>query len=147
MIEAKPKIIVLCGSSRFVGEMAICAWFLERDEGAIAMGLHLLPWWYPDCPSDHLAEHEGVAQAMDELHLRKIDLAARYEGEIFVVNVGHYIGDSTANEVAYAASLGVPIRWYMDDPIGRQVEEIRLAHLDKLKEIDKEPPPAVEEED
>lgn len=39
----KPKIVTLCGSSRFVGIMAVCAWLIERDEGAITMGLHLLP--------------------------------------------------------------------------------------------------------
>ena len=56
--------------------MAVCAWLIERDEGAITMGLHLLPQWY--CKNeipDHLAEHEGVAEKMDELHMRKIDMA------------------------------------------------------------------------
>ncbi len=71
----RPKIVVLCGSSRFVQIMTVCAWRIERDEGAIAMGLHLLLGWYPDCPADHLAEHEGVAEQMDALHLKKIDLA------------------------------------------------------------------------
>ena len=43
---SKPKIVVLCGSSRFVDVMAVCQWFIERDEQAIGMGLHLLPEWY-----------------------------------------------------------------------------------------------------
>jgi len=38
----RPKIITLCGSSRFVDVMAVVGWLLERDEGAITMGLHLL---------------------------------------------------------------------------------------------------------
>ncbi len=109
-----PKIVVLCGSSRFVDIMATCAWLIEREEKAIAMGLHLLPWWYPDAPNDHLAEHEGVAEQMDALHLRKIDLA----DEIFVVNCKDYIGDSTRNEIKYAQSLRKPLRWYTSDPIG-----------------------------
>ena len=103
----KPKIVVLCGSSRFVDVMAVCAWLIERDEQAIALGLHLLPVWYPDCPKDHLAEHEGVAERMDELHLRKIDLA----DEIFIVNLQNYIGESTTREIAYAMSLKKTIRW------------------------------------
>ena len=82
----QPKIVVLCGSSRFVEIMAVCAWMIERDEKAITMGLHLLPIWYGDIPH-HLAEHEGVAEAMDELHLRKIDLAH----EVFIVNRDYYI--------------------------------------------------------
>jgi hypothetical protein len=66
----KPKIIVLCGSSRFVDIMAVCAWLIERDEKAIAMGLHLLPGWYSrERIPDHLAEHEGVVADMDALHL------------------------------------------------------------------------------
>jgi len=121
----KPKIVVICGSSRFVDIMAVCAWLLERDEGAIALGLHSLPYWYDrESIPDHLAEHEGVAEAMDELHLRKIDLAAEHGGEIFVVNHDGYIGDSTRREIEYAQSKGVKIRWYTHDPVGEKVEAI-----------------------
>ncbi|MGA2491885.1 MAG: hypothetical protein ABSF67_02915 [Roseiarcus sp.] len=110
---AKPKVVVLCGSSRFIQIMAVCGWLIERDERAIAMGLHLLPAWYPDCPADHLAEHESVAEAMDALHLAKIGLA----DEIFVVDVGGYIGSSTQNEIAHATRLGKPVRYLSHDPL------------------------------
>ena len=113
------KIVVLCGSSRFCDVMAVCAWLIERDEGAIAIGLHLLPHWYTQVDS-HLAEHEGVADAMDELHLRKIDLA----DEIFVVNRNDYIGDSTGKEIEYAKKHNTYIRWYTHDKIGLLVENI-----------------------
>lgn len=117
----KPKVIVLCGSSRFCEIMAVCAWLIERDEKAITMGLHLLPIWYStEKISDHIAEHEGVAAAMDELHLRKIDIAH----EIFVVNYDDYIGESTTNEVKYAKATGKTIRWYTHDPIGEQTNKI-----------------------
>ena len=118
VVPRTPTVVVLCGSSRYVDLMAVCAWLIERDEGAIAMGLHLLPWWYSDeAIPDHLAEHEGVSEAMDELHLRKIDLA----DEIFVVNHNDYVGDSTANEVRYAKEHGKPIRWFTHDPVGERV--------------------------
>ena len=113
----KPKIITICGSSKFVDIMAVCAWLIERDEQAIAMGLHLLPQWYPDCPDHHLAEHEGVAKAMDELHFCKIDLS----DEIFVVNYEDYIGDSTLKEIKYAQKNRIPIRWFIHDVIGEKV--------------------------
>ena len=117
--DKKPKVVVLCGSSRFVDIMAVCAYIIERDEQAIVMSLHLLPNWYSFEPiPDHLAEHEGVAKAMDELHLRKIDIA----DEIFVVNYEHYVGDSTANEVRYAQNLSKAIRWFTDDRVGRIVD-------------------------
>ena len=112
-MTTKPKIVVCCGSSRFVDVMAVCCWLLERDEGAIALGLHLLPQWYPNVPEHHLAEHEGVADKMDELHLRKIDLA----DEIFVVNCEGYIGSSTTNEIAYAEKLGKPVRYFLSDRV------------------------------
>lgn len=121
MTPVKPKIVVLCGSSRFVELMAVSAWLIERDEQAIAMGLHLLPWWYSTEPiPDHLAEYEGVAIAMDELHLRKIDLA----DEIFIVNHDDYIGSSTRREVAYAQSLKKPLRWFTHDPVGNKVRAL-----------------------
>jgi len=118
--ERKPKIVVLCGSSRFVDIMAVCAWLIERDEHAIAMGLHLLPAWYPDCPDDHLAEAEGVAGEMDALHLKKIDLA----DEVFIVNYNDYMGDSTISEYRYARSHGKKIRWFTHDEIGEKVSKM-----------------------
>ncbi len=105
--DALPRIVCLCGSSRFVAEMACIAWAFERDEGCITLGLHLLPESYPVHVSDHLAEAEGCAEHMDELHKRKIDLA----DEIFVVNVGGYIGDSTRSEIDYARAHGKPVRY------------------------------------
>ncbi len=108
-----PKIVCLCGSSRFVAEMAIVAWNLET-EGAITMGLHLLPHWYTD-KAHHQAEHEGIAEKMDALHLSKIDLA----DEVFVVNVGGYYGDSTAREIMYARDHGKPVR-FLEDKITRE---------------------------
>ncbi len=116
----KPKIVVMCGSSRFVDIMAVTEWLIERNELAITMGLNLLPQWYPDCPPDHLAEFEGCAKEMDELHLRKIDLA----DEIFVVDWGGYIGESTANEIEYAEANSKRIRYFSCDIIGQQVCEL-----------------------
>ncbi len=104
--------------------MAVCAWLIERDEKSIAMGLHLLPVWYPNVPADHLAEHEGVADQMDELHLRKIDLA----DSIFVVNFQHYVGNSTRNEIEYAQSIGKPVEWFTDSQIGAKCLAMIASH-------------------
>lgn len=117
--QPKTKRIVMCGSSRFTDVMAVCAWFIERDEHAITNGLHLLPSWYTNAES-HLAEAEGVAEAMDDLHLQKIDSA----DEVFVVNCNHYIGESTTKEVEYAKSKGIHIRWFTSDPLGEKVNQI-----------------------
>ncbi len=129
----KQKVVVLCGSSKFVDIMAVCAWFIERDEKAVTMGLHLLPIWYSKEPiPDHLAEVEGVQKEMDALHKRKIDLA----DEIFVVNSKDYIGESTKSEIEYAKEKGIPIRWYTHDAIGIKVDRILVSFLGQCDSSD-----------
>ena len=49
------------------------------------------------CEADVAPTPEQKA-VLDELHLRKIDLADR----VLVVNPGGYVGESTAREIAYA---------------------------------------------
>ena len=124
----KTKIITLCGSSRFCDIMSVCAWILERDEKAITMGLHLLPEWY--CKNkipDHLAEHEGCADEMDELHLRKIDIS----DEIFVINYNDYIGESTKKEIEYAKNKNKNIRWLTHDEVGDKLMDLLRGGLDE----------------
>lgn len=48
---------------------------------------------------------------LDELHLRKIDLADR----VLVVNPGGYVGESTSREIAYARAAGKPVSF--TDPV------------------------------
>ena len=117
------KIVTLCGSSKFCDIMAVCAWLIEKEEHAITLGLHLLPRWYTKVES-HIAEFEGVASAMDELHRRKIDISE----EIFVVNYQDYIGQSTQQEILYAQEKGKVIRWFSNDPIGNNVLAILESH-------------------
>lgn len=114
--EESPKIITLCGSSRFCGEMAVMAWEFEKG-GLIALGLHLLPEEYcmqkgmtPDADGriHHIGEQEGVERQMDALHFKKIEMS----DSVYVMNVGGYIGESTAREIAYAEYLGKPISYF-----------------------------------
>ena len=105
-----PKIICICGSTRFIEKMAVLSWELEK-EGNIVIGMHLLPINYLDKNAlditDNVAESQGVKKDIDELHLRKIDLAH----EILVVNIDGYIGDSTRSEIEYAEKIGKPVRF------------------------------------
>lgn len=109
-MTARPRIVTLCGSSRFIETFAILAWELEK-EGNIVLGLHYLPPSYPGVPESHIAEHEGVAARMDELHLRKIDLSDK----VLVLNIGGYYGSSTRREIAYALSQGKPVAFLEKD--------------------------------
>ncbi len=104
------EIVCICGSSRFAGRAAVRQWEYAK-EGILALGMHLLPDWYfgdvrPDDPG-HVAEREGVADILDELHLRKIDMADR----VFVVNVGGYIGERTRFEINHANERGIPVEY------------------------------------
>lgn len=115
LTDDKPKIVCMCGSSRFCGEMAVLMWEFEKM-GYIAMGLHLLPQGYceqkgyePDEAGHihHIGEQEGVEISMDTLHFKKIEMA----DIVFVVNIDGYIGSSTAREIAYAKHLGKELRY------------------------------------
>jgi hypothetical protein len=122
----RPRIVCLCGSSRFVGEFAVQAWELEK-KGMIALSIHLLPGWYGG-QADHQAEVEGVAEAMDELHKRKIDLA----DEVVILNIGGYIGESTRSEINYATKTGKPIHYLVPNDEEPSAEEESLSPATQL---------------
>jgi hypothetical protein len=100
-MKGKYKIITLCGSTRFKNE------FIEAQkrltlEGNIVISVGLFGhsgdnevWW------------EKTKEMLDDMHLRKIDLA----DEIFVINVGGYIGESTRREIDYANKTGKLVRY------------------------------------
>lgn len=64
-------------------------------------------------PTDHAGEWigEDVKRRLDELHLRKIDLA----DEVLILNVGGYIGESTRREIEHAERTGKSVR-YLEAP-------------------------------
>ena len=71
--------------------------------------INYLPKWYAELQGwkelDHFGEQSGRKKVLDELHLRKIDLA----DEVFVINKDGYIGESTKREIEYAKAKGKPI--------------------------------------
>lgn len=95
------KVITLCGSTRFKDEFleAQKRLTLERNI-VISVGLF-------GHSGDDVVWTEGVKDMLDRQHLAKIDLA----DEIFVINVGGYIGDSTRREIAYAEFKGKTIKY------------------------------------
>ncbi|MER6449032.1 hypothetical protein [Streptomyces venezuelae] len=98
-----PSIVVICGSTRFMTEMNE-ADLRETTAGRIVVKPGV------DMKSPHglwsdPVEAEALKARLDGLHRAKIRLA----DEVLVV--GGYIGDSTRAEVAYARSLGKPVRF------------------------------------
>ncbi|MSU77880.1 MAG: hypothetical protein EXS16_07270 [Gemmataceae bacterium] len=104
--KKSPPIVCICGSGKFWDEMARQRRRLTL-EGKIVVG--------PEVKADNLPNADvtdsAAKPALDELHLRKIDLAS----EVLVVDIDTkaggtpYTGPSTQNEIAYAERLGRPI--------------------------------------
>lgn len=110
VMPEKPKIICICGSTRFADLHAIARWEFERDGTAICLMINYLPDWYITKhfkKSDHIGEQAGNKTILDELHFRKIDLS---DG-VYVINKNGYIGESTRNEIEYAKKQNIPIEY------------------------------------
>lgn len=95
------KIITLCGSTRFKEQ------FLDTQKKLSLAGNIVISVGLFGHSGDAEVWKEGVKEMLDDMHLRKIDLA----DEIFVINVGGYIGESTAREIEYAKSQGKTINY------------------------------------
>lgn len=107
----KYKIITLCGSTRFKEQ------FMEAQkrltlEGNIVISVGLFGHAGDQEVWDGMDEGtlSKTKEMLDDMHKRKIDMA----DEIYVINVGGYIGDSTRSEIQYAEEHGKPVRYYQD---------------------------------
>ena len=101
MMAGKYKVITLCGSTRFKDEFIATQKRLTL-EGNIVISVGLFGH-----SGDEEAWKPGTKEMLDDMHLQKIDLA----DEIFVINPGGYIGESTRKEIAYAERTGKKVRY------------------------------------
>lgn len=102
------KIITLCGSTRFKDE------FMEAQkrltlEGNIVISVGLFGHSGDNEVWEDMDEGTltRTKEMLDDMHKRKIDMA----DEIYVINVGGYIGSSTRSEIDYAKAVGKPVRY------------------------------------
>ena len=107
----KYKVITLCGSTRFKEQ------FMEAQkrltlEGNIVISVGLFGHAGDQEVWDGMDEGtlSKTKEMLDDMHKRKIDMA----DEIYVINVGGYIGDSTRSEIQYAEAHGKPVRYYQE---------------------------------
>ena len=102
----RPKIICLCGSTRFwktfrdVGLRLTLAGKIVLSIGICAPNSKILA--HPNSPYGKFQKRR-----LDELHKRKIDLA----DEVLILNVDGYIGESTRSELEYAKIHGKIIKY------------------------------------
>lgn len=93
------NIITLCGSIRFKSE------FMKVQEELTLKGnIVFTPNFFNNLKDEINME---TRKMLDEMHRQKIDMS----NEIYVINVGGYIGESTKSEIEYAKSNGKKISY------------------------------------
>lgn len=107
-MEGNYKVITLCGSTRFKNE------FMEVQkrltlEGNIVISVGLFGHSGDNEVWENMDEGTltKTKEMLDDMHKRKIDMA----DEIFVINVGGYIGSSTRSEIEYAQATRKTVRY------------------------------------
>ena len=91
-MQGKYRVITLCGSTRFKNE------FLEVQKSLTLKGNIVISVGLFGHSGDDEVWSKGTKEMLDDMHKAKIDMA----DEIFVINVGGYIGESTKSEIDYA---------------------------------------------
>ena len=111
-MQGKYKVITLCGSTRFKDQ------FLEAQkkltlQGNIVISVGLFGHSGDQEVWENMEEGTltKTKQMLDDMHRHKIDMA----DELFVINVGGYIGASTQSEIAYALAAGKQVT-YLENP-------------------------------
>jgi len=105
-----PKIVCLCGSSKFFFEFQKVNYELTML-GEIVLSIGFYPHSTSQAGHGEGIGHDSLQKiALDELHKRKIDLA----DYVYVINKGGYIGESTRGEIKYAENLGKAVI-YMEE--------------------------------
>lgn len=103
--EGEAKVITLCGSTSFEAEFGEVNQRLTTEGYVvISLGMFRLP---DPADDDRATDVLDLKRRLADLHLQKIRMA----DEIYVVDPGGYVGESTRREIAYAESLGKPVRY------------------------------------
>ncbi|BAK47815.1 hypothetical protein CXIVA_18480 [Clostridium sp. SY8519] len=107
-MQGQYKVITLCGSTRFKDEFMDVQKLLTL-EGNIVISVGLFGHSGDNEVWENMDEGTltKTKEMLDDMHKRKIDMA----DEIYVINVGGYIGSSTRSEIEYALANGMPVRY------------------------------------
>lgn len=98
--EFKYNIITLCGSIKFKDE------FIKvYEKYTLGGNIVLTPNFFNNMKKENI--DKKTKQMLDGMHKQKIDMS----DEIYVINVGGYIGESTKLEIKYAEAKGKKISY------------------------------------
>jgi hypothetical protein len=101
VMTGKYKVITLCGSTKFREQ------FIAEQKRLTLQGHIVISVGLFGHSGDDEVWSEDTKIMLDDMHKRKIDMA----DEIFVINVGGYIGESTKSEIEYAIKMGKPVMY------------------------------------
>ena len=82
-------------------------WFTEAQKDLTLKGNIVITVGLFGHSGDSEALNDEVKAMLDDIHKRKIDMS----DEIFVINVGGYIGNSTKSEIEYAKAHGKEVKY------------------------------------
>ena len=104
-MTGKYKVITLCGSTKFKDQ------FIAEQKRLTLQGYIVISVGLFGHSGDDEVWSEDTKIMLDDMHKRKIDMA----DEIFVINVGGYIGESTKSEIEYAIKTNKAIKYLFPD--------------------------------
>lgn len=116
----RPTIVCLCGSTRFY-ETFQRANYEETMAGKIVLSVGFFSHAAKEAHGQDVGCTPEQKVMLDELHMRKIDLA----DEVLFLNVGDYVGESTMRELGYARAAGKRVRWLAPSRYALDGEEVR----------------------
>ena len=130
-MEKKYKVITLCGSTKFK-EVFIEAQKKLTLDGNIVISVGLFGHDGDNEVWENMDEGTvtQTKKMLDDMNKAKIDMS----DEIFVINIGGYIGECTKSEIEYAKSKGKVVR-YLEriEPEKKSINSVASAISDARK--------------
>ena len=117
------KVITLCGSTRFKDE------FMKVQKELTLKGYIVISVGCFGHSGDIFTDEEKIM--LDDMHKRKIDMA----DEIYVINVGGYIGDSTESEIEYAKQCGKRVNYLVHPLVGKQIKRKKNGEISTITKV------------
>lgn len=93
------KVVTLCGSMRFWGEMQKIAIELETKHGYCVI---------TPIGDANMTLSEEAIENLGKAHYKKIDIA----DAVYIINIGGYIGESVSEELRYAQKYNKEIIYH-----------------------------------
>lgn len=126
VMAQRPLVVTLCGSTKFWQQFTEASLvFTMMDHVVLSVGAATAS------DEDHGITEEQK-QRLDSLHLTKIGMA----DFVFVLNVGGYIGHSTAREIIWAHVLDLPVYYHERDKVPTKAHVMAKAHDRSLDTVD-----------